>query len=156
MMMFLGVATAWYEWYPGPTVHFAGPGLDVRAGDTLRARVSAHNATAGTVALANLATGASVSVPLSSPSEDAALCLQDAEWVVEAFEGGGAAALADFGAVVFGGATATTGDGEEVGPAEGDVYEIGRGGDGDGTVTAVGLGSSNVTISYVLDGGGSR
>lgn len=87
-----GNVQAWYEWWPYDPVYY-GSELTVSAGDTVRMSVNATSTTSGTSTLENLTTGQHVTTPYSNMGQ--ALCLADAEWIIEF--GGGATEFANFG-----------------------------------------------------------
>jgi hypothetical protein len=93
---------AWYEWYPDYAYDFSG--ISFSAGDSVTVTVTATSTKAGTAVIKNNTTGKSVSKSITS---SAALCEQDAEWIVEDFEEGSSLVpMANFGTVTFTGASA--------------------------------------------------
>ena len=135
---------AWYEWYPNGAYNFD---MDVSAGDVIALSVLSSSASAGTVTIENVSTGASVSTALTAPSSDSYLAGQNAEWIVEDFEEGGSLVpLSNFGTVVFENCVATTGS-ESLGLSGATVIEIEQNGNVETSVTIEG--SSSVQIQYV-------
>ena len=83
--------------------------------------MSATSTTSGSAVITNKSKNQSVTQILTS---SAALCEQDAEWIVEDFEEGSSLVqFADFGTVTFSGAGAHTPNGT-VGPANANRIEI--------------------------------
>jgi len=132
---------AWYEWYPDYAYDFT---LSISEGDVIRTTVTASTKKAGKAVIENVTTGKTVTKAITSTS---ALCLENAEWIVEDFEEGSSlVTLADFGSVKFTNAKATTASGTVQGPADGTVLDIKQ----SGTVkTSVSTGSSSLTVKYV-------
>ena len=131
---------AWWEWYPDAMHSFDG--FVVRAGDTITATVTATSTTSGTASITNWSTGLEVIAELSYPY---ALCLENAEWIVEDYTVNGALVpFANFGTVTFTGASAETGGGT-VGPAGATFIDIVANG---AVITSASAGSSSVTVSY--------
>ncbi|KAF2145689.1 uncharacterized protein K452DRAFT_284051 [Aplosporella prunicola CBS 121167] len=137
--------SAWYEWYPDYAYDFS---LDVSEGDVIALSAKSSSSTRGTVVINNLTTGKSVSKTLSAPDASSPLGGQNAEWIVEDFESNGSlVAFADFGKVVFTGATATTSSGTTVGPDTAEIIEIKS---GNTVLTDVSIDSdSQLTVTYV-------
>lgn len=88
-----GVMRPWYEWFPDETKLYQQP-ISAKAGDRIRMTVEARGPTAGRSSLENLSTGEKASAELKN---QVALCLEDAEWIVENTTQG----LADFGTARF-------------------------------------------------------
>jgi len=132
---------AWYEWYPDYAYDFT---LSISAGDVIKTTVTASSTKAGKAVIENVTTGKTVTKSLTSTS---ALCLENAEWIVEDFEEGSSlVTLADFGSVVFTNAVATTSSGATEGPSDGSIIDIKQ----SGTVkTSVTTSSSGLTVKYV-------
>ena len=85
--------SVWYEWLPEYSYSFD---IEVNPGDSIAMRVVAHNKTAGTAFLHNTSNGQKVSHTFHGQQ---ALCLENAEWIVEDFEvsgSGGQPALIPF------------------------------------------------------------
>ncbi|KAK2603515.1 hypothetical protein QQS21_004284 [Conoideocrella luteorostrata] len=83
----------WYEWFPDDTKQYEQP-ISANPGDRIRMTVEAYSPTAGRSSMENLSTGEKAFVELKN---QVALCLEDAEWIVENITQG----LADFGSVRF-------------------------------------------------------
>jgi len=133
---------AWYEWYPDYAYDFSG--ISISAGDVIKTTVTASSTKAGTAVIENVTTGKTVTKSLTSSS---ALCLENAEWIVEDFEeNGGLVPLADFGTIVYSDAVATTNTGATEGPSSGIIIDIEQNGK---VLTSVSTSSSSVTIKYV-------
>jgi hypothetical protein len=133
---------AWYEWYPDYAYDFSG--IDISAGDVITTTVTASSTKKGKAVIENTTTGQTVTKSLTSSS---ALCLENAEWIVEDFEEGSSLVpLADFGTVKFSSATATTSSGTSEGPSAGIIIDIKQ---GSTVYTSVSTGSNEVTIKYV-------
>jgi len=104
-------ANTWTEVYPNPGVNLA---MTVNPGDTIKLTLTATSTTTGTAVVENQSNGQSSTVSLTSPS---ALCLENAEWIVEDFqEGTFLIPFADFGTITFNDASATTQSGSTIGP----------------------------------------
>ncbi|KAH9921359.1 peptidase A4 family-domain-containing protein [Fomitopsis serialis] len=124
---------AWYEWFPDSADDFSG--ISFSAGDSVTVR--------GTAVIENTTTGQKVSKDLTS---SAALCEENAEWIVEDYEENGALVpLANFGTVTFTGAAATTSSGS-VGPSGATLIDIKQ---NNQTLTDASADSSSVTVKYV-------
>lgn len=135
-----GTVEAWYEWFPEPPVYY-GSDFPVKGGDKLRMTVNATSTTSGTSSLENLTTGKSVHTPFNNMRD--ALCLTDAEWIIEL--GGGASSLADFGTWTFSDASATSSSGSS--SADGsEIYNIAENGQ---VVTDCSASGSDVTCKYI-------
>ncbi|KAG6828953.1 hypothetical protein H0H87_012983 [Tephrocybe sp. NHM501043] len=133
---------AWYEWFPDSSNDFSN--IAIKAGDVMTVTVTATSTKSGSAVITNKTTGKSVSKSLTST---AALCQQNAEWIVEDFESGGSLVpLANFGTVEFTGAVATTSTGTTVGPRGATVFDIQQNGK---VLTSVSTSSSGVTVSHV-------
>ena len=130
------VFAAWYEWFPSPTNDFSG--FTIRAGDNISATVIADSLTSGTATLINYSTGQEVTKILTSQP---ALCLENAEWIVEDYSMGGLVPFANFGTVTFTDVLAGTSTGG-IGPAGATIFDIVKNG------RVVGASSSSVTVSY--------
>ncbi|RDW78291.1 hypothetical protein BP5796_06143 [Coleophoma crateriformis] len=91
---------AFYEWYPNYAVDFTS--FSLTAGDVIAIDITTTSSTSGVVILENVTTGQSISQSVSAPSSSALVRGTSAEWIVENFEGLGAALnFSDFGSVVF-------------------------------------------------------
>lgn len=92
-----GTIQPWYEWWPATSYEY-NPQLGVSAGDTVRMTVNAWTSTSGNATLENLTTGQMVHRDFYN---QAALCGEDAEWVLEDFGdyNGGHVPLVNFGEV---------------------------------------------------------
>ncbi|GJE98821.1 peptidase A4 family-domain-containing protein [Phanerochaete sordida] len=133
---------AWYEWYPAASDDFSG--IDLAAGDDVSVTVIAFSPTSGSATITNERTRQTVSMNIMS---DAALCGQDAEWIVEDYEVEyGLAPFADFGQVVFTGATAQTNNGI-VGPENANILILVQ--DDGQVLTEVETSDDSVTVTYV-------
>ncbi|GJE96348.1 peptidase G1 domain-containing protein [Phanerochaete sordida] len=111
---------AWYEWYPDYAYDFTG--IDLSGWDSITATVTATSRTSGTATLENTSTGQTVSVEIQSSSS---LCQQDAEWIVEDYEEGGALVpFASFGWLGITGAVATSTSGTQADPGSGTVFNM--------------------------------
>ncbi|KAI9726586.1 MAG: hypothetical protein M1828_000953 [Chrysothrix sp. TS-e1954] len=94
------VYQAWAEWWPGPIHYFTN--FSGSAGDVVSVEVTGITNSTGTVKLANMNTGQSMSHNLSAPSADTVLVGQNAEWIVEDWlQDGLEVPLVDFGTVNF-------------------------------------------------------
>ena len=132
---------AWWEWFPAAANGISG--LSFSPGQTVTATVIADSTTAGRALITNDSEGIGIEVTISG--ESAALCMQDAEWIVEDFdENGGMVPFADFGTVTFIGAVAASSHGE-VGPGGGDTFDIYQ----NKVLTSVSISGEDVTVSYV-------
>ncbi|PPQ69984.1 hypothetical protein CVT26_013271 [Gymnopilus dilepis] len=133
---------AWYEWYPDYAYDFSG--ITIKAGDQIKLTVTASSTKAGTAVIQNLSTGKTVTKSLTS---SAALCEENAEWIVEDFEEGSSLVpFANFGTVTFTNAVATTKSGSTVGPSGATTIDIKQ---NNQVLTSVSTSSSGVTIKYV-------
>jgi hypothetical protein len=133
---------AWYEWYPDYAYDFSG--ISFKAGDSVTITVTAATTKSGTAVIKNNTTGKSVSKSLTST---AALCEQDAEWIVEDFEEGSSLVpFANFGTVTFSGASATKVAGGTSGPSGATLIDIQQSGK---VLTSSSTSSSSVTVKYV-------
>jgi hypothetical protein len=133
---------AWYEWFPAYQQDFDN--FPINTGDLITATIVATSTTSGTATLYNSRTKQTVSTTLTGQP---ALCLQNAEWIVEDFSyDDEPVPLANFGGVSFTGASATTLTGHTVGPANATVWEIV---DNTGIVANAALSTSGVTVYYV-------
>lgn len=136
-----GTYDAWYEWYPDYAYDFS---LSISAGDVIKTTVTASSTKAGSAVIENVTTGKSVTKSLSSSS---ALCLENAEWIIEDFEEGDSLVpFADFGTVTFTNAVATTNTGSTEGPSSGLVLDIKQ---NSKVLTSVSTSSSGMTVTYV-------
>ncbi|KAI0038338.1 hypothetical protein FA95DRAFT_1613463 [Auriscalpium vulgare] len=132
---------AWYEWYPDYAYDFSG--IPISAGNTIKLTVTATSTKAGSAVIENVTTGKTVTKSLTST---AALCEQNAEWIVEDFEEGNSLVpFANFGTVTFTGASAGTSSGS-VGPSGSTLIDIQQ---NSKVLTSVSTSSSGVTVSYV-------
>lgn len=137
-----GTYDAWYEWYPAYAYDFSG--ITIAAGNVIKTTVTATSTKAGTAVIENVTTGKTVTKSLTSTN---ALCLENAEWIVEDFEEDGSlVTLADFGTIVYSDAVATTNTGVTEGPNDGTILDIEQNGK---VLTTVSTTSSSVTITYV-------
>ncbi|KAJ3119076.1 hypothetical protein HK100_000474 [Physocladia obscura] len=135
---------AWYEWYPDYAYDFSG--ITISAGNSITVTVTATSKTGGTATIKNNTTGKSVSHTFSNEGSLGSLCEYNAEWIVEDFEEGNSlVSFADFGTVVFTGASATK-SGASVGVTGASIIDIEQ----SKVLTSVTLNSaSEVTITYV-------
>ncbi|KAI0040157.1 hypothetical protein FA95DRAFT_1503242 [Auriscalpium vulgare] len=132
---------AWYEWYPDYAYDFSG--IPISAGNTIKLTVTATSTKAGSAVIENVTTGKTVTKSLTS---SAALCEENAEWIVEDYdENNSEVPFANFGTVTFTSASATTGSGS-VGPSGATIIDIRQ---NNQVLTSVSTSSSGVTISYV-------
>ncbi|KAG8874646.1 hypothetical protein FRB97_005765, partial [Tulasnella sp. 331] len=130
---------AWYEWYPDYAYDFSG--IPIAAGNSITITVTASSTKAGTAVIKNNTTGKTVTKSLTST---AALCEQNAEWIVEDFEEGSSLVpFANFGTVTFTNALATTSSGSTVGPKGATPIDIQQNGK---TLTSVSTTSTSVTV----------
>ena len=105
--------------------------------------MTATSTKAGTAVITNISKGKTVTKQITST---AALCEQDAEWIVEDFEeNGGLVPFANFGTVTFSSASATTTSGA-VGPGSATVIEIQQ---NNRVLTDVSVDDSSGTVKYV-------
>lgn len=136
---------AWFEWLPDGAQDFVN--FEIAAGDTLTFTVTASSTTSGTASITNYRTGLEAIATINSAP--AALCQQDAEWIVEDYDvNGGQVPFADFGSVTFNNAQASGSSVGTVGPQASGSQTI----DmiiNNQVVTSVSTGGSSVTISYV-------
>ena len=134
-------SAAWYEWYPDYAYDFSG--ISFSPGDSVTLTVTATSTKAGTAVITNNTKGKTVTKSITS---SAALCEQDAEWIVEDFEEGSSLVpFANFGTVTFTGASAKTAS-SSVGPSGAVLIDIEQSGK---VLTSVSTTSSSVTVSYV-------
>jgi DNA-binding beta-propeller fold protein YncE len=140
---------AWYQWFPDDAYDFEG--ITFSPGDNVVITVSTWDSLQGSASVYNENTRQVVSQQITAGSS-AALCQQDAEWIVEDFEENGSPVpFADFGTVTFTGATAQTFSGVLYGPAAGIPYEIYQEGM---ALTSVSIpkgyaGSYTINVSYI-------
>ena len=88
---------AWYEWYPNYAYDFTG--ISIKAGNTIKLTVTATTPFTGSAVIENLSNGETVTKSLISL---AALCEENAEWIVEDYEEGSSLVpFANFGTVTF-------------------------------------------------------
>lgn len=131
---------AWYEWYPDYAYDFSG--ISFSAGDVVTVTVTATSTKAGTAVIENTTTGKTVTKSITS---SAALCEENAEWIVEDYEEGSSlVSFADFGTVTFTNAEATTPSGT-VGPSGATLIDIEQ----DSVLTSVSTTDDSVTVTYV-------
>jgi hypothetical protein len=131
---------AWYEWYPDYAYDFS---ISISAGNTITATVASTSSKAGTATIENVSTGKTVSKSLTSTY---ALGGQNAEWIVEDFEKGSSLVkLANFGTVIFTGATAKTASSSEDASSASilDIQQNGK------VLTSVSISGSTVSDTYV-------
>ncbi|KAI9458531.1 peptidase G1 [Boletus coccyginus] len=131
---------AWYEWYPDTSYYFSD--FDISAGDVIRATVNVSSPTSGTAMLENLTNGQTGFTQLNSTYP---LCQQNAEWIVEDFQGsdGNMVSLTNFGTVTFTDAVAI---GKKTYTPDGaSVCDISQ----DQVLTSVSVDGSSVTIKHV-------
>jgi hypothetical protein len=133
---------AWYEWFPAVSFDFSG--ISVAAGDEIILTVTATTTKSGTAVIENVTTKQTVSKSLTSTS---ALCLENAEWIVEDFEEGSSLVpFGDFGTVTFTNAVATTVSGTTVTPSGATLIEIEQ---SNKVLTSVSTSGNNLIVSYV-------
>lgn len=133
--------SAWYEWYPAVSHDFSG--IDISAGDEITVTVTSSTTKAGKAVIENKTTGKTVTKSLTST---AALCQENAEWIVEDFEEGSSLVpFANFDKVVFSDAKATTSSGS-IGPSGASILDIKQ---SSKVLTSASADSSSVTVSYV-------
>ncbi|KAL6821747.1 peptidase A4 family domain-containing protein [Trichoderma sp. SZMC 28015] len=131
---------AWYEWFPDYAYDFT---LAISPGDTIKTTVTSTSSKAGVAVIENVTTGKSVSKSLTSTY---ALGGQNAEWIVEDFEEGSSlVSLANWGSVVFTGATASTGS-SSLDASTASVIDIRQ---NNQVLTSVTIDGSTVTDTYV-------
>ena len=104
----------------------------------MRLTVTASSTTSGTATIENLSTSTTVSEEITSTS---ALCEENAEWILEAYEDSGLDSIPDFGTLTIADAYASTASGT-IGPSGATITEI------EGEVS-VSVSSSAVTIKYI-------
>ncbi|EIW87319.1 Aspergilloglutamic peptidase, partial [Coniophora puteana RWD-64-598 SS2] len=132
--------SSWYEWYPDPSHTFDN--INFSAGDVVTLTATAHTTNTGTVTIENATNGQKVSSDVNSTT---ALCMQNAEWIVEDYIGGNSQVSFDnFGTVTFTNAQATTGSGA-VGPDGATIYEIVQ---NNVQLTQASVQNGNVVISH--------
>jgi len=132
----------WYEWYPDYAYDFSS--LTIHSGDTITLTVTASTTKTGTAVIENKTTGQTVTESITSAS---ALCEENAEWIVEDYEQGGALVkFANFGTVTFTNAEATTSSGSTIGPSGSTTIDMEQNSE---VVTSVSTSSSGVVIEYV-------
>lgn len=114
----------WYEWYPKPSIPFQN--FPVKLRDEIRISVTATSPTSGWAALENLTTGKSVNHTFTN---EARLCYQSAEWVVEDFYSIGASEnkFANFTTVTFTNSSATLKDGTKKDTTGAQIFGIQHG-----------------------------
>jgi len=133
---------AWYEWWPAFAEDFDN--FAVHAGDVIIVTATATSKTSGKVSIENKTTGHTVSKSLTSSS---ALCLENAEWIVEDYEEGGSEVpFANFGTVNFQHAVATTKWKATVGAKGAQIIDLVL---NSKVVTSVSTTSSEVTVKYL-------
>ena len=134
-------STAWYEWYPDYAYDFSG--ISISAGDEIAVSVEATSTTGGTATVSNLSTGQKVTHTFSGQP---ALCLENAEWIVEDYEeNNGLVPLANWVTVTFTGVSAGTVDGATMSPASATLIDLEQNGD---VLSSVSASGSSVTIEY--------
>ena len=134
---------AWYEWYPDVSHDFAN--ITFKAGDVVNIYVNTTSPATGVAVIENLTQNTTVTQDMSGP----ALCLQDAEWIVEDFQAGDTPVpFADFDVVAFDNATAITAYGTAVGPDGDDAVTVEIYLDGK-VVTQVNSTATSVIVTYV-------
>ncbi|KAL7944144.1 peptidase A4 family domain-containing protein [Trichoderma barbatum] len=130
---------AWYEWFPDYAYDFS---LTISPGDIIKATVTSASSRAGVAVIENVTTGKKVSKSLTSSY---ALGGQNAEWIVEDFEEGSSlVSLANWGSVVFTGATASTGK-SSLDASTASVIDIRQ---SNQVLTSVTINGSTITDSY--------
>ncbi|KAH9847714.1 peptidase A4 family-domain-containing protein [Lenzites betulinus] len=132
---------AWSEWFPVGTLDFDD--LTVSAGDSITASVTATSTTSGTATLINHSTGQHATQTFS---DQALLCLTNADWIVEDFDDGGMVSFAKFGAVTFTDASAHTISGAVVGPAGATIINLVQ---NNTILTSASTHGNTVTVKYV-------
>jgi len=111
---------AWFEWYPAASYSFDD--FSFGAGDSIEITVTASSSTSGVATLTNQGTGQTVSHTFDN--EGAALCMTNAEWIVEdASDGYSLIPFADFTTVTFTGASAVV-DGSTVDTSGATIADI--------------------------------
>jgi hypothetical protein len=132
---------AWYEWYPDYAYDFSG--ITFSSGNSVTITVTATSKTSGTAVIKNNTTGKSVSKTITS---SAALCEQNAEWIVEDFEsGGGLVPFANFGTVTFSSASAGLVSGGSVTPSGASLIDIQQNGK---VLTSSSISGGSVTVKH--------
>lgn len=132
---------AWYEWYPDYAYDFSG--ISFNSGDSVTITVTAATTKSGTAVIKNNSSGKSVSKSITS---SAALCQQNAEWIVEDFEeGGGLVPFANFGTVTFTGASAGLVSGGTTSPSGASLIDIQQNGK---VLTSSSISGSSVTVKH--------
>ncbi|KAF8313007.1 hypothetical protein DL93DRAFT_2036848, partial [Clavulina sp. PMI_390] len=132
----------WYEWYPDYAYDFSG--ITFSAGDTVKLTIAVSSTKAGTASISNLTTGKTVSKSITST---AALCEQDAEWIVEDFSSGSSLVpFANFGTITWTDMCAVTATNSCVQPTTNStIVDIEQGGK---VYTSVSVTSTGATVSY--------
>jgi hypothetical protein len=131
---------AWYEWFPDYAYDFS---ISISEGDTIKATVSSTTSKSGVAIIENVTTGKTVTKSLTST---AALGGQNAEWIVEDYEEGSSLVnLANWGSVVFTGATASTSK-SSLDASTASIIDIQQSGK---TLTSVTISGSTVTDNFV-------
>lgn len=98
----------------------------------------------GQVTIENKTTGQKLSQDLTSPH---ALCLENAEWIVEDYDLGGVQVpFADIGTLKFKDAVATTNSGETIGPGGAQIIDLALDGK---RVSRVSATSTEVSVKYL-------
>lgn len=118
-------------------------GFAINSGDVIKLTVTATSTTSGSAVIENLTSGQQVSKDITSRS---ALCLENAEWIVEDYEENGELVpLTDFGTVAFTNAFATTTSGSQISPNGATIIDMEQNGK---ILTSVSESSSGVSITY--------
>jgi len=132
---------AWYEWFPDYAYDFSG--ISFSSGDSVTITVTATTKTSGSAVIKNNTTGKSVSKTITS---SAALCEQNAEWIVEDYEsGGGLVPFANFGTVTFTGASAGLVSGGSTSASGASLIDIQQSGK---VLTSSSISGSSVTVRH--------
>lgn len=136
---------AWYEWIPQASNPL---NVAVNPGDSITVTITKSSTTSGVTTLINNSNGQRGSFTFTNEPQGT-LCGQNAEWIVEDFESGGALVpFANFGKVTFTGASAVV-NGQTVTPGSSsgtDTIFLEQNGQ---TLTSTSFSGGTVSVSYV-------
>ena len=143
LMLTICVPAAWYEWFPDFSQDFIG--IEFQPGENVTLTVTATSLTSGNATIINTTTGQNVTHAFAD--QPAALCQENAEWIVEDFAvGGDLVPFANFTTVNFTSALATMDNGTTVGPREATIIEITQHNE---LLTEVRTTNDSVAVTYV-------